>query len=271
MAHLRSSFAALAALAFLLPACGSDLSDCPQPSSAEQPPAAANEETGEVDSVAAEGAVDVEVIAGAASEGRIECNSEHIAKIHVETRGRTIHVWTDSGFDAPEGDDGPGESLCVVHLGVASLRSLEASGSGDVRVAGRADGLARVNATGSGDIHIEDLAAPAVQVAASGSGDIDVHRVSAEALALEVSGSGGLHIGGSSQRAKLLCNGSGDIDARELRGMEVAVLASGSGDVAVTASRKVVVDASGSGDVTVAGRPQSRSITQNGSGDIAFE
>jgi hypothetical protein len=265
MVALRTRLGALAALSLVASACASEISDAPPQTASSQAAAVAVEEAGAVDSVAAEGAVDVEITAGSEAQGRIECDAERMPQIHVETRGRTIHVWTDSPFDDPE------DGTCLVRLGVAPLRALEVSGSGDVRVVGRADGLAEVQATGSGDLKIEELQAGAVHVAASGSGDIDLQKVSAGTLALEVSGSGGLRVGGTSERTKLLSSGSGDVRAGDLRGGEVAVLSSGSGDVWNTTSQKVSVDANGSGDVLVGGRPESRSVTKNGSGDIVFQ
>src|SRR5262249_35825990 len=153
-----------AALSLVLTACGSDFSDCP-PQAASSPAAAvAGEEAGPVDSVSAEGAVEVEIAAGATGQGRVECDADRLPKIHVEAREHTIHVWTDSSFDAP------GESACVVKLSVSPLRALDVSGSGDVRVLGRADGLATIHATGSGDVKVEELSARSVQVTATGSG-----------------------------------------------------------------------------------------------------
>jgi hypothetical protein len=262
--HGFHTLLALAALTSILAACGSELRDEP----ARAPSLSEASSQGEADgpAVSAEGAVDVDVSVGADAAARIECDPELLPKVHVEQRGKVTRVYNDPGFSG-RGDHGP----CTVYLGLASLRRVEASGSGDVRVHGLAPELAAADASGSGDVTIDDMGAPALSLAASGSGNVTVSHAAPSELSVDAAGSGNVRVKGTAERARFALSGSGDVDARSLRAVSAEISVSGSGNVAVHASKKVVVSAVGSGDVKIAGQPAERSVSQVGSGSIDFE
>jgi hypothetical protein len=270
MLQNRAFATALAALLpFVLPACAIELHDGSGPEAApvELAPQGvvpcAVPHAGHLATVRSEGFVDVEITVGTAESVRLACDPSLTPAVHVEARGDALRIWND-------GNHGGG-GHCAVHVGLGALRALEVSGSGDVNVRGRAEGLAVVEASGSGDVTIDDLTTDEAQIATSGSADIAVRHASARSLAVEVSGSGDVQVSGASERVQISVSGSGTVDARRLRVVDADVDASGSGDVAVTTSGRVRAVASGSGDISVGGRPHERDASRSGSGSIAFE
>jgi Putative auto-transporter adhesin, head GIN domain len=270
----RRTLGTLAVLALAFSACAAHLSTdpSPQPATVTYVPAGAATAAGAavpstegITQVVAEGFADVEIAAGADPSLSVTCDAEIAKRVHIESQGDRLRIWTDSVLFAVH--TGP----CVVHAGVPHLRSLELSGSGDGRVRGHAEELGRVATAGSGDVEVEELGAPEASLSTSGSGDITARGLHNKALVIETRGSGDVVAGGTSDRVKIDCSGSGNVDAHGLSAAAVQVHTSGSGDVQVHASEQADVATSGSGDIVVGGRPAQRMASRDGSGTISFE
>ena len=104
--------------------------------------------------------------------------------------------------------DGSGD-ISAEGLEVRRLE-LGLSGSGDVRLAGRADTL-MVGLAGSGDVDTRGLRAQQVEIGLAGSGDVDVCALGS--LALNVAGSGDVTYYGEPSLPELNLTGSGEADA----------------------------------------------------------
>lgn len=219
---------------------------------------------GAVKAIAVDGAADVDVTIGAAESVVLECDSGLVSHVHIEKRGDVLHVATDRGYRSW------GDAKCVAKIGVLGLEGLEVGGSGDAKVRGKGEGIARVSTSGSGDIVVEDMAADTMTIESTGSGDVKIERLSARTLNVETTGSGAIKLAGASDSATLTSSGSGSVRASGLATKRLDVHVSGSGDVSSNATEAADVEASGSGDVVVTGHPTQRQASRSGSGDISF-
>jgi hypothetical protein len=151
--------------------------------------------------------VDIRLVVGEPQRVRVRAGEKVIDDVRTEVRDGTLHVTFDH--------DGFGGTDVVVEASVPELTGIEASGSGDIDVAG--------------------IDADAFEVSSDGSADI-VLEGTVGSLALEL-------------------DGSGDADLADLAAREARVAVSGSGDANVRAAERLEVDVDGSGDVRYHGDP----------------
>jgi hypothetical protein len=128
--------------------------------------------------------------------------------------------------------------------------------------------LAAVEATGSGDIRLASFETPALQLTLSGSGDAQLQGLSTEDLGIHISGSGDVAGSGKATRLKVAISGSGDVRLAELAADEVSVSIAGSGDASVNARKSLEVSVAGSGDVSYSGNPAQVRSSVAGSGSV---
>jgi putative autotransporter adhesin-like protein len=217
------------------------------------------------DRVEAAGWIDVDVTVGAAERVDVRCDENLLQHIHTEVAGGLLKIRTDNMIM------GDSHVPCAVHVSLPAIRSVAASGSGDVQVHGSSEGLDTIDTSGSGNVTVEDARVDELHITTSGSGDVKVVRITTNTLSAEASGSGNVSLSGAAARATFLCSGSGDIRARKLATWDADASSSGSCDITLAASRSLAADVSGSGDVRVAGRPPEHRESKSGSGSIKFE
>jgi hypothetical protein len=127
---------------------------------------------------------------------RDRANSMRNTRIRVTVNARTVDALTLSGS---------GE-IHALSLAVPSL-AVRISGSGDVKLAGRAQAL-HVDISGSGNVEAGKLQADRVKVSISGSGDSVV--AAKDALHARIAGSGGIRFYGNPEVEKHV-SGSGSV------------------------------------------------------------
>jgi hypothetical protein len=118
------------------------------------------------------------------------------SKVNVYVTARRIEALAISGSGDIDAPALTGEAL-----------KLSISGSGDMRIGGKVDGLT-ASIAGSGDIRAGDLDAQRVNVSISGSGDATVRA--RQALSVSVAGSGDVRYYGDPTIAKSI-QGSGSV------------------------------------------------------------
>lgn len=135
-----------------------------------------------------------------------------------------------------------------IYLGVKSLKSLQGSGSLDLKSQGA-------------------LTFKVLDIGLSGSADLDMD-VAGEELNATISGSGKLRLKGNVARTSYSVSGSAQIEAFDLKSDNVSVDISGSGDADVYAATSLDVEVSGSGDVRYKGSPPKIRQSISGSGSL---
>jgi len=129
--------------------------------------------------------------------------------------------------------------------------------------------LKSLSASGAGDLVVEALKTPALELRLSGSSDARLRGLAADELRIKLSGSGDVEASGGAKRLAIRIAGSGDVRTRELQSDDVDISIAGSGDASVTANHRLAVSIAGSGDVVYAGNPAEMKTSIAGSGSIS--
>jgi len=108
---------------------------------------------------------------------------------------------------------------------------------------------------GGSDVVVDASVPDLTVVEASGSGDIDVAGIDAEAFEVRSDGSADIALAGTAARLAVELDGSGDADLADLAAREARVTVGGSGDLEVRADDRLEVVVDGSGDVRYHGDP----------------
>ena len=108
---------------------------------------------------------------------------------------------------------------------------------------------------GGSDVVVDASVPELTAVEASGSGDVDVAGIDADAFELRSDGSADIALAGTAARLAVDLDGSGDADLADLAAREARVAVGGSGDVEVRADDRLEVVVDGSGDVRYHGDP----------------
>jgi hypothetical protein len=209
--------------------------------------------TGPIDLTLRQGAVPSLTVRG---EKRLLDNVETIQSgdsLDIATKGMVLHH----------------RNPLQVVLVLPSLESISINGSGSSTVNGFIGDKADVQLHGSGKLKFNGRYREVV-AGIHGSGEVELNGGSSEKVAVDVVGTGQMTVVGSTDEFKAEQTGSGDLLARHLAAREVKIELMGSGTAVVQASEVVAVSLRGSGDVTVHGRPDQRSVSRTGSGDVNF-
>jgi len=217
------------------------------------------------DGVAAESNVDVEVEIDAATRVAVTCDANLLRYIETFVDRHNVLVVTvrEGTTIRPRGD-------CYAYVRYFDLRTLEASGSGDIDCRSRMPQLDAVVASGSGDIYVRRADGFLVEAINTGSGDIEIGDIEIGEVQVTSTGSGTTAVAGISIRNKIQISGSGPVLTRGLESQEATVDSSGSGDTEVFASDSIDVVLTGSGDVDVWGSPATTSEEVTGSGSVTY-
>lgn len=164
-----------------------------------------------------------------------------IRYLYSDVRGSHLHLGVEE-FVSLQPTTG-----IVYRLTVKDLRSIEASGLGDVEMQG---------------LQTEELG---LQI--SGSGKTLLNDLSADWLTVEISGLGGVSITGESEDQRVRLSGAGNYEAQELVSLTAHVEISGSGKAVIWVTDHLDVEVSGAGSVQYYGSPHINSEV-SGVGDI---
>lgn len=179
-------------------------------------------EVGEFSAVRADGSIDVDITVGSPASVEVRGDENIVPLVRTRVADRTLVIDTTRGHSTRIGLS---VTITTPHLdavalcGSGSIRAqgletdrldVAISGSGDVRLAGRADRLA-IGISGSGDADAAALSATAVEVDIAGSGDADV--VASERLDVDIAGSGSVRYAGDPAIHRSIA-GSGDVARR---------------------------------------------------------
>lgn len=228
-------------------------------------------ELGSFEGLANESGIDVRVTFGEPQMVSVTCDQNLVSSIFTEIEDNVLVV----SIDDTQGHSVEliPETECVVEVVVADMRTVTATGSGNIELSSDEDvGVDAVTATGSGDILLRArTVVPVITVAATGSGEIEIDGVEADDVTLSSSGSGDVRVfEGAAAALSATTSGSGGLLVRGLVGTGARVTLTGSGDAAVTVTQSLRATVTGSGDLTVWGAPSDRDVQSTGSGEVQF-
>ena len=196
-------------------------------------------------SISSSGSFDVYIKMGQRESLRLEGSKDMLSRVETIVENGDLKIRTKKDTQR-SWRFGSGEKV-KVYITAKALKSLNMSGSGDMRV----DGI----------IKAEDF-----QSRLSGSGSIKLNLNVSNYLAA-ISGSGEIYTTGSAKNTDISVSGSGDFKGEKLRTSTANVKVSGSGDVSIHADQRLNAAVSGSGDIYYAGNAKVNSKT-SGSGNI---
>lgn len=167
----------------------------------------------------------------------IEAEPAVLAKIVTEVRGgRLVIAFKPGRVESRE--------AVRFRLEVKSLRALESTGSGTVRI----------GALSGGDLSLQ----------LAGSDTVQLARLSVRALDVRLDGAGDMAVGGGRvERQRVVITGAANYQAPRLESRDAEVVIDGSGNVEVVARERLVARIAGSGDVVYHGQPR---VTETVSG-----
>ncbi|MGB3932008.1 MAG: head GIN domain-containing protein [Sphingobium sp.] len=162
----------------------------------------------------------------------VEGDRKAIDRLEIKQDGETLEIGRKKRLGMSWSED----KVATIRVSLPAIRSVEATGSGDISV-DRADG---------GPFEAE----------LTGSGNLSIAAASVAALKAELTGSGDMTIAGTAQSIDLSLTGSGNFDGGGLQagGGEVSLL--GSGDAGFASDGAVDISILGSGNVSVKGKAQ---------------
>ncbi len=193
-----------------------------------------------------EGPYSVKVRTGRSVSVKATGAQNRLDKLVVETRGDTLLVTTERGWNWRAMNWGRNDHV-VIEVGVPMIEAAELSGSGELDI---------------DKVRTQDFTA-----LVTGSGNLGVARLDTARVKGTVTGSGDLSLAGKTARADLSLTGSGDLLAPALGVDLLTASLLGSGDLIVGATRTAKARLMGSGDIVIAGRPKC-TTSKMGSGEI---
>lgn len=188
------------------------------------------------------GSIDVELIQG--NEFKVEVSADENLQNYIITKVQDgeLHIHYKSGVNIST--DNP----VKVYVTMNELKSIEASGSGDVSCNGKFTNNSSVN------------------IDISGSGNINL-MVHTPEVKVDIAGSADVAIVGETRDLKVDVAGSGSFKGGELKAENAKVDVNGSGDALIFADQRLDAAVHGSGTITYAGKADVRSEV-SGSGTI---
>ncbi len=209
------------------------------------------------------GPIDLKLTQGDTPEMTLHAEQRLLSRFLIEENGSTLSIKLK---DSPIYSKHP----VSIELSLPKLARLAARGSGDTDVNGFQGEQIQIVVTGSGELNFNGTYQQ-VNASLRGSGDVKLNTGNGKVVDLDLIGSGNIIATGAAKTLSTHLTGSGDIDADALQADSVTVSLNGSGDTRVHANQSITVNLRGSGDVNVAGKPNQRNITRNGSGDVSFD
>ncbi|MDP9379318.1 MAG: DUF2807 domain-containing protein [Chloroflexota bacterium] len=171
----------------------------------------------------------------------IEAEDNIMPLIETRIEGNRLNI----GYRNGTADPRPTQPIRF-YLGAKELRSIESSGSGQIRSA--------------------CLSSERLDVRISGSGQVMLESVSVSRLELVISGSGRFTAGGEAGSQRVTISGSGSYDGAGVSCASAEVVVSGSGRVTLRVSDSLNVVITGSGVVEYAGNPRVSQVVSGSGG-----
>ncbi|MFI5202485.1 MAG: head GIN domain-containing protein [Candidatus Kapaibacterium sp.] len=195
---------------------------------------------GQFQSVELDGAYDVVLTQGAASEVRIETDKNLLEHIQTTVSNGTLTVESDGNLE-------PSKSIRV-YISSQNYRSVESNGSSDI--------------SGATPITSDEL-----KLALDGSGSYNL-GVNVKRLKSEIEGSGTISLTGSAGAHSSQIDGSGDLRTDSLTVDTAKIDISGSGDARVNVRSRLDASISGSGGIRYRGPVTDVHTSISGSGSV---
>lgn len=209
----------------------------------------------------------------------VKAPEKYMENIKTEIENGELHVYVRGSITY--------SGNIVVFVQVKDLTRVSLNGSGDFevrgelktpefsfRLSGSGDFDARLNCkvlegrmNGSGDVQISGIT-ESLDIQQSGSGDLIASELHLLYAKLRMSGSGDCKFSGSTDKFELSQSGSGDFSGKYFEAEDAKIRKSSSGDARVEITNSLEISISGSGDLYYNGKPEFKSITVTGSGDI---
>ena len=189
------------------------------------------------------GAMDVRIAQGDQRPVRVETDENLQPRIMVDTRGNTLHIAPQKGYDLK-----PSHKI-VVYLTAPGYGRLSVSGACNIYGEGRLtqDRPLSMKVSGSGDIRMQ---------------------VDAPAVTAKISGAGNLDMSGRTRDLEIDISGAGGAKCYELLSEDTKLSISGAGSAEVFASVALNARVSGAGSVTYRGNASSVEQKVSGAGSV---
>ncbi|BBD97113.1 DUF2807 domain-containing protein [Sphingobium amiense] len=113
-----------------------------------------------------------------------------------------------------------------------------------------------VEATGSGDVEVDRADGEGFTAELTGSGNVKVAAMQVRSLKAEITGSGDMSVAGAAESVDVSVTGSGNFSGESLKAGRGEASILGSGDVGFASDGPVDISIMGSGNVTVKGKAQ---------------
>jgi hypothetical protein len=210
-----------------------------------------------------DGPIDLKLKQGAAASLNVHAEKDFMSHITTMQEGNTLKI-------GMKGDVFHTTGPLQVELTLPALEKLSVRGSGDSVVAGFKGEKLILVLNGSGNLTFNGQYQQ-INADSHGSGDLTLNSGASNSVELNLIGSGQITASGDTKILSAKLNGSGDLNAVTLRADNVTINANGSGDSIVFAKKTANLTMNGSGDIHVKGKPERRSTSQRGSGDVDWE
>ena len=148
-------------------------------------------------------------------------------------------------------NSGWGNSKMKAYVSISKLKSLEASGGGDIFLKGL--------------ITADDLS-----VGLSGGGNME-GKINADLLSIGQSGGSSVNLSGKVRDLNLQSSGGGNLKGYDLITDNVTINSSGGSDAELTVNKEIRVESSGGSSVSYKGKAVVRSVNSSGGGSVTHK
>ncbi len=154
-----------------------------------------------------------------------------------------------------------------------STVSLNASSSGEIKLANISSPAIVANASSSGEIDIKSANSPSINLSASSSADIEIKSVQGKSLTAKASSSADIEISTiAATTVTLAASSSADVEVKNITAEKLNASASSSGDIKVIGTvDRALLSASSGGDVDAKNLSYSHSTIRSSSGGSVYE
>ncbi len=177
------------------------------------------------------------------SEGstvKIDADEKILSQIKTEVKDRILIISTEGNIKA--------NNLITISIGIKLLKSLDISGSADVKSENQ-------------------LACDQLNLASSGAGDM-ILDIKANEIKMQLSGAGDCTLKGAADLLDANVSGAGNLNASNLEVNKAKIKASGAGDAKVNVKQNLDADVSWAGSIIYKGNPVERNVSISGSGSV---
>jgi hypothetical protein len=193
---------------------------------------------GDFTGIKVDGTFNITVSQSDANTIQVEGDEKNASPIKTEIKDGVLIITSDGTVPIDK----------LIKIGVKSLKSISASGTGDIKTDNQ-------------------LICDKLSIESSGTGDITVD-VKATEISTQTSGAGDIELKGTAQILIATVSGAGDLKASNLLTDKAKVKVSGVGNGKVNVKQSLDADISGAGSVIYKGNPAERNINITGVGSV---